>query len=59
MDKPSQQLTGDYCYDLIHNEGDPGQWANPIEPAHGGATPPVRRVVGPDGDYGYDEAHDL
>jgi hypothetical protein len=56
--QPAQQPTGDYGYDLVHEESAP---ARPVDPAHQAAPPPapVPRPVELDGDYGYDEAHDL
>jgi hypothetical protein len=59
MTKPSQEPADDYGYDLVHEESEPMRpvgWVNPAG-KHPGA--PAHRPVELDGDFGYDEAHDL
>lgn len=60
MEKPTQEPTGDYGYDLVHEESEPGRWVGWVKSAHDNANPgaPAERTVELEGDYGYDEAHD-
>lgn len=56
MEQPSQEPSGDYGYDLAHEDDDRrGAPLTPSEPP----APPAVPAVEPEGDYGYDEAHDF
>ena len=57
----SQEPSHDYGYDLVHEETDPGQWISLGASTHDNADPDAQAkpTVELDGDYSYDEAHDL
>jgi hypothetical protein len=53
------QASGDYGYDLAHEEPGGGKTAAPRpEPERTGPAP-AHSSVDPDEDFGYDEAHDF
>lgn len=54
MARTPQEPTGDYEYDLVHEPGVAFEVQH--EEHHDSGRPPQ---VDPEGDYGYDEAHDL
>ena len=58
MQQRDQDQSEDYGYDLVHeiSAGDPGRRKDAVHHDRGGRGP---APVEPDGDYGYDEAHDL
>ena len=58
MQQRDQEQSEDYGYDLVHEitAGEPGRRKDAAHHDRGGRGP---APVEPDGDYGYDEAHDL
>jgi len=57
MQEPQQEASGDYGYDLAHDDVQPGQGAEPAvrREAAAPAKPPGAADLA--GDLGYDEAH--
>ena len=58
MQQRDQEQSEDYGYDLVH-EVTAGDRGRPKEAAHHDRGGRGSAPVEPDGDYGYDEAHDL
>jgi hypothetical protein len=60
MQQHDQEQSEDYGYDLVHEipTGDVGRRKDTAHHDHGGRGTGAAAVE-PDGDYGYDEAHDL
>jgi hypothetical protein len=58
MEPDQQQGTGDYGYDLVHEDvaasGRRGQDAGPHD-----SPSPTREDAGPGGDLSYDQSHDF
>jgi hypothetical protein len=56
MDKPEQDTSGDYGYDLAHDDVRAGRRPEP-HPRREPAAPAKRTAADLDSDLGYDEAH--
>jgi len=54
--RQSDETSGDYGYDLVHEEA--GRQASKPGPEPSGG-PPADGIDDVQGDYGYDEAHDF
>ena len=59
MHNPPEDASGDYEYDLAHEEAGARVEATEDRPSDVPAAAPPRRPVEFDQDMGYDEAHDF